>query len=508
MATSEINILVRLQDEASKALAGISGNLKNLEPQFKKMAIAGTAGLGAVTALAAKSIKDFSGAESAAKQLEHAVLNVSHATVEQLQATSALADELERKGVLDGDNIKMGLAQLSTFGLSNDAVRNLGGSLADLAVNQYGVNASGEQLSGTANMIAKALNGQFGVLEKSGIRFTEAQQKMIMYGSEMEKVKAINEGFAQNLKFTNDVALKTTEGQFAKTAVQVGNLSESIGAALTPAFNSLLQAINPFIEKAVQWATENPKLVITVMALVAGISGLLVVVGTLGLVIPAVIAGATALGTAFTFMLGPIGLIILAIAALTTVGYLIYTHWEEIKQFFIKYWEAILIIFTGPLGLIVVAVVRNWELIKNSTKAIWGGISDFFKSVWSGITGIFDGAINAIQSKLEKLSSAIQRVKDSLAEIGGKVSGGVKSSITGLKGLIGLADGGIVTKPTVAMIGEGGEPEAVIPLSKLAGMGAGGGMTVVLQGTFMTSSEQANYFGDMLATEIKRTLRI
>jgi len=37
-----------------------------------------------------------------------------------------------------------------------------------------------------------------------------------------------------------------------------------------------------------------------------------------------------------------------------------------------------------------------------------------------------------------------------------------------------LATGGIVTKPTLSWIGEGGEPEAVIPLSKMAGMGSGG----------------------------------
>lgn len=43
-----------------------------------------------------------------------------------------------------------------------------------------------------------------------------------------------------------------------------------------------------------------------------------------------------------------------------------------------------------------------------------------------------------------------------------------------------LADGGIVTKPTFAMVGEGSEPEAVIPLSKLDKMlngGAGSGVT-------------------------------
>ena len=43
----------------------------------------------------------------------------------------------------------------------------------------------------------------------------------------------------------------------------------------------------------------------------------------------------------------------------------------------------------------------------------------------------------------------------------------------------GLADGGIVTSPTLALIGEGGESEAVIPLSKLGEMG-GGGMTVTI----------------------------
>lgn len=42
----------------------------------------------------------------------------------------------------------------------------------------------------------------------------------------------------------------------------------------------------------------------------------------------------------------------------------------------------------------------------------------------------------------------------------------------------GLADGGIVTKPTLAMIGEGGESEAVIPLSKLGQIGGSGNITI------------------------------
>ena len=46
-----------------------------------------------------------------------------------------------------------------------------------------------------------------------------------------------------------------------------------------------------------------------------------------------------------------------------------------------------------------------------------------------------------------------------------------------------LAEGGVVTGPTLAMIGEGNESEAVIPLSKLnTMMQGGGGQNVVVTG--------------------------
>ena len=50
--------------------------------------------------------------------------------------------------------------------------------------------------------------------------------------------------------------------------------------------------------------------------------------------------------------------------------------------------------------------------------------------------------------------------------------GGGAAAATGgfgalFKGFLGLADGGVVTKPTLAMVGEGNQKEAVMPLSKL-----------------------------------------
>lgn len=73
---------------------------------------------------------------------------------------------------------------------------------------------------------------------------------------------------------------------------------------------------------------------------------------------------------------------------------------------------------------------------------------------------------------------------------GGAAAEGVAKSTGGFwgtfKGLLGLADGGIVTKPTLAMVGEGSQSEAVMPLSKLGSM---------MQSTFNAGAMASNVNG-------------
>lgn len=59
------------------------------------------------------------------------------------------------------------------------------------------------------------------------------------------------------------------------------------------------------------------------------------------------------------------------------------------------------------------------------------------------------------------------------ASAGGFDFSGIDLSGISIGGLATLASGGIVTKPTLALIGEGGESEAVIPLSQMGNMGGG-----------------------------------
>lgn len=436
--TAELNIWVKLKDDATKSLEGMNSTIEKLQPTFKKMSVIGVAGLAAIGAAAYKSIKDFGEADKAMQQLTHTTINVAKGTMENVKALSALADAEQRRGVLDGDAIRAGQAQLMTFGLSTDMVLKLTQSMSDLAVNQFGVNAGQEQLSQTANIMAKALNGQFGILEKSGIRFTEAQKKMIEFGNETEKATALQEGLAQNLKFTNEVALKTFEGQMAKLNTQIGDVSEGIGAALMPAVVALMEKVTPVVEKLVDWAAENPKLITQIVAITAGIFALLAVVGTIGLVIPALTAGFAALGTAatflggaFTIMLGPVGLIILALGALVAAGVLVYKNWDTIVSYATSAWGSITATINGAM-----------ESIKNTFTAVWEGIKaafqlyvDFTIGLWATLLDFlvpgWDTALVAIWTKAVEIW---EMIKAYFTSVFASVSAGFTSFLDTLLG--------------------------------------------------------------------------
>ena len=87
----------------------------------------------------------------------------------------------------------------------------------------------------------------------------------------------------------------------------------------------------------------------------------------------------------------------------------------------------------------------------------------------------YQTAIRNWQADLNKTYYTINQIKNAMN--GGQVSSG-KTSKSGKSTILPFADGGIVTRPTIGLIGEAGEKEAVIPLSKLGsvvGQLTGGG---------------------------------
>jgi hypothetical protein len=100
----------------------------------------------------------------------------------------------------------------------------------------------------------------------------------------------------------------------------------------------------------------------------------------------------------------------------------------------------------------------------------FGGVSKFFYGIINGMIGFFEGFANAVVSGVNVVIRALNRLRVSMPAVGGQPGFSIGFNIPELDKVVlprvALAEGGIVTGPLNALIGEAG-PEAVIPLDRL-----------------------------------------
>jgi hypothetical protein len=130
------------------------------------------------------------------------------------------------------------------------------------------------------------------------------------------------------------------------------------------------------------------------------------------------------------------------------------------------------------------------QFVFGAVKTGFAELADLGKAIFDGIGGAFKGVINAVISAMEKgLNFAIKGLNTILDGIDKAAGPWVNFGTIPEVSLPRLAEGGIVTGPTIAMIGEGREPEAIIPLSKMGSMGFGGGGNITINVTSADPNE-------------------
>lgn len=125
------------------------------------------------------------------------------------------------------------------------------------------------------------------------------------------------------------------------------------------------------------------------------------------------------------------------------------------------YIQSVIGILTNLIEFVTNVFSGNWS-------AAWQNIVNIFGNVFGMIVNLAKVPINAVISAinwvLSKINSISVTIPDWVPGVGGKTLG------FNIPTIPALAAGGVATAPTLAMIGEGGEPEAVLPLSKLAAL--------------------------------------
>ncbi|KAA3405059.1 hypothetical protein F1904_11690 [Akkermansia muciniphila] len=211
-----------------------------------------------------------------------------------------------------------------------------------------------------------------------------------------------------------------------------------------------------------------------------------------------------------TFLSSKFGLIAIAVGALITVIVLCVQHWDEIKQAAIDVWNGIVSVWNAAGAWFNDNVIQPivgffdglWSDIKSGASDVWEGIKSVFSSVgkwfhdvfsdaWEGIVSIFskggkvfegikEGISNAFRGAVNVIVKGINKVVamplDFLNGILNKIRNLSFLGISPFKGLWKenpiyvpqiplLANGALAYGPTLAMIGEGRDNEALLPLN-------------------------------------------
>lgn len=176
----------------------------------------------------------------------------------------------------------------------------------------------------------------------------------------------------------------------------------------------------------------------------------------------------TALGAAFAFLTSPIGLVILAIAAVVAIGVLLYKNWDVIKEKAAQLGQFISGIWSGMKETVSNLTTQLWEFlsgvwenIKQSVSGLVGGIKDMFVSGFSALAGLLKAPINGV---IGLINGAINRINGIGFDIPEwvPVIGGKKFSVN-IPNLPLLAKGGFTNGVSIA--GEAGT-EAVISFDR------------------------------------------
>ncbi len=553
----------KLPADGKKADDIVSGVAENGEKSFLKFGAAIGAVSGVVQSLFTKSINSVSNSLGTAIKRVDTLNNSSRVFASlgfTVQDSSKAISDLDKsirglptsldtavRGVtlLAGSTNDIGKSQ-KIFSALNNAILGFGGSadMVEGSIIQISQAFSNGKVDAQTwnSLIQNGLGPALNALARS-MGITAGQLKdglstgTISVQQFQDALVQMNEKGGGGLASFQDLAKNATSGistgmDNAQTAISRGiaaiiqavgaaNISGSIGN-IGKAFEGALKQVAAFIG-----FVERNSQVFAPIAVTLGTIVSLVVAYTTAIKI------ATIAQAAFNFVLAanPIGLVILAIAGLVAGLTYFFTQTETgqkiisgffdaissaaraVFDWFSNNWPLLLAIIGGPIGLAVLAIVKNFDTIKSAVMSVRDWIVGAFAGIADIGTAVIKGAVNAVLGFAERtINGFINLINTAISGIN-KIPG-VHIGNIGNISVPKLADGGIVKATPggiLANIGEGGKDEAVIPLDKLNEMGNSTGaapqITINLDGIMASSRSDLRTVAKDLIESINEELR-
>lgn len=437
-------------DKAIREFKKLETNGEKASFAIKKAALPAAAAIGGLAVVAFDAVKAFMEDDKAAQLLATSLRNTTGATDSQIASVEKFITKTSIAAAVADDELRPALDKL---------VRGTGDvtKAQDLLSLALDISAgTGKDLGAVSDALSKAFNGTLGPLKK----LDPALASLIENGATTDEVFA---ALGKTFSGAASTSANTASGKMKSFSIQMGEFKESVGAAVFPIVNKLLpafQAVAGFIQNntglVVGFGVVFAGLAVTILAVNAAMKAYAA--------IQAIVTVATNILTASTYALwiatgvAVIIAIVAALVALQVKFNILGKAVDGIKWYFVGMWGV--------------------------AKSVFGWIVDTITSTVATVGRVFGTVVDAITGPFKAAFNGVARLWNNTV---GKFSFTVPSWVPGIGGkgfdmpdIPMLANGGIVTSPTLAMIGEGRGPEAVIPLSKLGSMGFGGGSNITV----------------------------
>lgn len=437
---------------------------------IKKAAVPAGLALGGLAVAAGSAFKAFAEDSQAADLLAQSLRNSTGATDSQIASVEDFITKTSMAAAVADDELRPALDNLVRGTKDVTEAQNLLGLALDISA------GTGKDLDSVTQALSKAYNGNFSALKK----LDPSLAALIKNGASADQVFGkLGETFGGQAA----TKANSASGQMERLSITFGELQESIGAAVAPLLEKLLPAFQSFAE----WIMNNTELVIGIGIVIGGLA--LAVWGANAAIaawnaVGSITTGINKLlGTSFSqlWVATGVGIILAVIAAVVLLNekfHFLDDVINVLKKAFEVWWSVVSAVLgwiwdkiTAVANVLSSAFSIAFDLVKGYFDTWWNVVSTVGEKVIGVFTGIGDGIKNAFKA-------AFNFVADAWNNTVGKLSFKVPSWVPGLGGkgfdvpdIPKLADGGIVTGPTIALIGEAG-PEAVVPLNRRNGFGA------------------------------------
>ena len=181
------------------------------------------------------------------------------ATAAEIQSIKDLASAQQELGVI-GDEVQLsGAQQIATFLNEKASLETLLPAMNNLLAQQKGLNATTQDAISVGNLMGKVMQGQTSALTRVGITFSEAEEKVLKYGTESERAAMLAQVITNNVGNMNAQLAQTESGKQQQLANRLGDIKEQIGGLVNGAL--------PFVTIAAQ----STQALASISILIAGI---------------------------------------------------------------------------------------------------------------------------------------------------------------------------------------------------------------------------------------------